>query len=202
VLVRELMTSVPAAGPDWPVRRAAALLLEHGLPAVPVVDGTGRLVGMVSEVDLIRDDIEADPRAQQRLLSDTEAALPRTVDEVMTPDVLALTAGADVSTAVTLMVQAGVRSLPVVEGDRVIGIIERRDVLRLLVVDSDAIRLEVSRRIAQATGNLVGVIVQDGVVTLETADGDRSAEIASLVARTVPGVLRVRVSPAQAAPGP
>ncbi|MDX6210066.1 MAG: hypothetical protein QOE24_2457 [Frankiales bacterium] len=192
MLVRELMAEALTAGPDWPVRRAAALLIEHGLPAAPVGAGGARLLGMVSEVDLIRDDIEADPRGQQRPLSGEQAALPRTVDEVMTREVFALLAGSDVNEAVALMVREKVRSLPVLDADRVVGIISRSDVLRLLVLDSETIRTEVVRRISDVTGETVDVVVDDGVVTLAAGSSDRVIELASLVARTVPGVLRVR----------
>jgi CBS domain-containing protein len=192
MLVRELMAEALTAGPDWPVRRAAVLLVEHDLPAAPVVDGAGRLVGMVSEMDLIRDDIEADPRGQQRPLPRGQAPLPRTVDEVMTRDVLALPAGSDIHEAVALMVREKVRSLPVLEGDRVVGMISRRDVLRLLVLDSETIRVEVARRVRDVTGETVAVVVEAGVVTLAAGSSDRATELGSLVARTVPGVLRVR----------
>jgi CBS domain-containing protein len=90
------------------------------------------------------------------------------------------------------MVREKVRSLPVLEGDRVVGMISRRDVLRLLVLDSETIRVEVARRVRDVTGETVAVVVEDGVVTLAAGSSDRATELGSLVARTVPGVLRVR----------
>ena len=74
MLVREAMTrSVATVAPDDSVHDAAQLLLQHRIASAPVVDDDGRLLGLVSEADLMRGRTEPDPRAHMR---PTDAPLP------------------------------------------------------------------------------------------------------------------------------
>jgi CBS domain-containing protein len=197
MLAREVMTSpVTTIRLGTPVPMAVALLLEAGVTAVPVLDSAGRLVGILSVLDLIEREVEADPRAHCLPLARDEAPLPRLVEDVMTADVIGVRDSADICDVVAVMVAERVTSVPVLSGDRVIGIISRRDVLRMLARSDDAIRQEVSHRIAEA-GQLSAVVrVDDGVVSISSS-GDPSRDLlAQLAARTVPGVLRLRESAA------
>jgi CBS domain-containing protein len=112
----------------------------------------------------------------------------------MTRDVLALPATADVGDVVALMVDERVKSVPMVDGGQVVGIVSRRDVLRMLVRDDDAIRTEVERRVAEVAGRQARLVeVDEGIVTLTSAGDNDGDVIAVLAARTVPGVIRVHL---------
>jgi CBS domain-containing protein len=144
---RQIMTTpVLTVRPNTTVREAATLLLEHQITAAPVLDAGGDLIGIVSEGDLVVDRFGHDPRNQIRPVQD-EPPGPQTVDEVMTTPVVALGPSADAADLAETMLGADVRSIPIVEGT-VIGIVSRRDLLRTLVRDDDAIRAEIVDRIA------------------------------------------------------
>jgi CBS domain-containing protein len=102
-----------------PVEEAANLLTRHRWTALPVVDAGGRLIGIVSEADLVRDPLEG--RRSPR---------PRTVAEAMTTDVVSLPPHAGIPELNRLMSSHGLRVVPIVEGDRLVGIVTRGDLLR------------------------------------------------------------------------
>ena len=187
---RQIMTSpVLTVRPETTVREAATLLLENRITAAPVLDAGGDVIGIVSEGDLVVDRFGHDPRNQVRPVQD-EPPGPQTVGEVMTTTVIALGPSADAADLAETMLGSDVRSIPIVEGATVIGIVSRRDLLRTLVRDDDAIRAEIVRRIADYRGPAAGdwdVQVTDGEVEIVGDVGDDGrAEVA--LARTVPGV--------------
>ena len=186
---RQIMTSpVLTVRPETTVRSAATLLLEHRITAAPVLDASGDLIGIVSEGDLVVDRFGHDPRNRVQPVQD-EPPGPQTVREVMTTTVIALGPSADAADLAETMLGSDVRSVPIVEGAAVIGIVSRRDLLRTLVRDDDAIRAEIVRRIADYRGPAGGwdVHVTDGEVEIVGDVGDDGrAEVA--LARTVPGV--------------
>jgi CBS domain-containing protein len=192
---RQIMTSpVLTVRSDTTVREAATLLLEHRVTAAPVLDAGGELIGIVSESDLVADRFVHDPRNQVRPVQD-EPPGPQTVGEVMTTPVIALGPSADAADLAQTMLGADVRSIPIVEGATVIGIVSRRDLLRTLIRDDDAIRAEVVDRIADYRGpaGTWDVQVTDGaVVIVGNLDDDGRAAVA--LARTVPGVGSVHVA--------
>lgn len=205
MLVREVMTSpVITVTEDTPVRRAIRVLHENDITAAPVVDAAGALVGVVSEMDLLRGEFEPDPRAWARPVRCAAGPPPRRVADVMTREVVTVTENTDATVLVGLMVSKRIKSLPVLRGDRVVGIVSRRDLLRMLARSDEELRAEVLARIAeQYPGDPAWrVTVRDGVVELygpaerdPERDPERDAaraEIAALLARTVPGVVRVR----------
>jgi CBS domain-containing protein len=185
---RQIMTSpVVTVHPATSVREAAALLLEHRITAVPVVDDHDELVGMVSEGDLVGDRFGHDPRSQLRPVED-EPPGPQTVGDVMTTSVVALGPSADAADLAQTMVGSDIRSIPIVEGATVVGIVSRRDLLRTLIRDDDAIRAEVLSRLAvyRESGEAYDVAVDEGAVTIYTDAGEQQRHAA--LARTVPGV--------------
>lgn len=198
MLVREAMTA-PAVTvhPSDTTRHALRLLHEHAVTALPVVDGDGRLVGIVSEIDLLCGEFEPDPRAFLRPVTGPTAPPPsRTVAAVMTSRVLATVPNADVAALFDAMLRARVKSVPVLDGRHVAGVISRSDMVAVLLRDDDLIRFDVQAALA---GYLPRpgwrVHVRDGEVTVE---GDLAATDPSLVeilARTVPGVVRVTLVP-------
>jgi CBS domain-containing protein len=136
---RDVMTSpVITLRPTTPVPVAAALLCSHGFTAAPVVDANAGLVGIASEADLVRG----------RILPDGWAAQPGpdpTVEEVMTPAPAAMRPEDDLADVVALLLDVRMRSVPIVEDGKLVGIVTRRDVLRV-VARRELTSDDVSRR--------------------------------------------------------
>ena len=203
--VRDVMTrDVFTVGPDTSAKYAAEVLTEHGFAALPVVDGDYQLVGIVAEADLLRDRLPADPRLHlRRDESAPEHTPPLLVRGAMTADVRVVESAADVSDVARLFVDGRIRSVPVLEQSRLVGIVSRRDLLRALVRPDDEIGHDLLRLVEGYTGELGSwdVAVTEGVATVRrtrgTPDGSPEVEDRALRAlgHTVPGVISVRVLP-------
>lgn len=195
MLVREVMTSpvITVRGTD-PVRRAIRLLYAHNITAAPVVDRAGRLVGVVSELDLLRGEFEPDPRAHALPVHAAADPPPRTVAEVMTEDPITVTETTDATTAIDLMVVKRIKSLPVIRGEHLVGIISRRDLIAMLARTDQELRQDVMRALHDQYpfGPSWQVIVRDGVAELSGRSNPNADGIADLIARTVPGIVRVK----------
>jgi CBS domain-containing protein len=127
---RDVMTqSVVTVGTSTTLAEAAHLLSTNGFTALPVVDEDGRLVGIVTEADLIKDRMPPDPRRQYWRTRHSPSA-SAAVEHVMTTPVESLTPGADTADAVQIMLLQHIRCLPIVDGQRLVGIVTRRDLLR------------------------------------------------------------------------
>jgi CBS domain-containing protein len=99
----------------------------------------------------------------------------------------------EATAAARMMLRHRLKSVPVVAGDRVVGMVTRRDLLRLIARSDQDIQADLERRIAEEVQALqqVGIRVEDGVVTVET-DGDPCRQLVEGLARTIPGVVEVR----------
>ncbi|WP_345379305.1 CBS domain-containing protein [Pseudonocardia yuanmonensis] len=120
--VREVMSDpvlVVALGST--VRDAAAVLAAHGLSEVPVVDERDRFVGMLTEADLVPDRLEG-----------RRGPAPSGVGPLVRTDVPTATPDGDLLGLVQRMREADVRVVPVLDGDRVAGIVTFSDLLRVL----------------------------------------------------------------------
>lgn len=136
---RDVMTTpVITVRPDTSVRAAADLLCSHGFTAAPVVDASGTLVGIATEADLVRGRIMPDGWTVER---DAEP----TVGQAMTPAPSAMRPEDDLADVVALMLDARLRSIPIVNDDKLVGIVTRRDVLRV-VARRELTSEEVARR--------------------------------------------------------
>jgi CBS-domain-containing membrane protein len=194
MLVREVMTSPVVTVPsDWTVKQAVHLLYEGDITAAPVLDDEGRMVGIVSEMDLLRGEFEADPRAYLRPAAEPESPPPAAVEDVMTPRVQTVRENDDVLDLVELMIMTGVKSVPVTRDSDLAGIVSRRDLMGILAHGDERIRDDVLAALRELSAETATtrVAVHDGVVELSGDADDRSARIADVIARTVPGVLRV-----------
>lgn len=188
---RQIMSSpVVTVRPGTTVRDAAALLLGRRITAAPVLGDADELVGMVSEGDLVGRRFGQDPRSHVRPVDD-EPTGPRTVGEVMTTTVVALGPSADAADVAAAMLSADVRSIPVVEGGAVLGIVSRRDLLRTLIRDDADIGADVLARLApdRAATDDWDAEVTDGKVTLLGHFDEHAARAALAATRTVPGVV-------------
>jgi CBS domain-containing protein len=183
---RDIMTSpVVTVTPDTSLKDVAALLVERAINAVPVVDGGGRLCGIVSEADLLG--LEA------AVAQGGRGGPPHVAREVMTQSVYTLATDTDAAAAARMMLRHGLKSVPVVAGDRVVGIVARRDLLRLVARGDQDVRADLESRLKEEIELLqrVRIEVADGVVTVAGA-GDLGRQLVVGLARTVPGVVEVR----------
>lgn len=115
--VHEAMTrEVITVGTADSVAMAAGLMLHHRHSALPVVDGESRLVGIVSEADIL-----AGPR--------TARPANVTVGDVMTRTPITVHIGATVGEARALVADRGLRTVPVIDGDRLVGVLSRSDLI-------------------------------------------------------------------------
>jgi CBS domain-containing protein len=132
MLVRDVMTSpVVTVHVDDGLDRAARLLREHGVRALPVVDGGGHVLGMVTETDVVRDAVPRDPWARD-LHPSASGPHPASVRDVMSFHPVALLPDVELPVAADLLVSGHLTSLPVVEDGVVVGILTRHDLVALL----------------------------------------------------------------------
>ncbi|GGJ48297.1 CBS domain-containing protein [Streptomyces brasiliensis] len=180
-IIGEVMTrEVVQARPETPFKDVARLLDRHRISGLPVVDRDDKVVGVVSETDLIRHQAasSASRRATElprpatgrpaRHAADGKAA---TAGDLMSTPAVTVHPEQRVADAARVMERHGVERLPVVdEEDRLIGIATRRDLLRVFLRTDEEIHQEVADVLSRGTGlaaDTVTVSVRDGVVTLE-----------------------------------
>lgn len=194
---RDIMTrSVVTVRTSSSVQQAGVLMTERGITSLPVLDEDDRVVGIVSEADLIRDRMPHDPRSHLRPEPHEQPDPARWVHEVMSDTVICLGGGADTADLAALMLDNNLRAVPIIDGDHLVGIVSRRDLLRTLLRDDGAIGSEVSHRLDDYAGE-VGrwtVAVDGGIVSISGhLDDQADQKIVTTLARTVPGVLRVHI---------
>jgi CBS domain-containing membrane protein len=134
--VRDLMTKrIYVVGPELPVALVGSLMREKHLRHVPVVSDEGRLVGLVSERDLLRSTMPAD----EELSFPGRAGLLKPVHagDIMTRNVEAVEADTDLASAARIMVENKYGCLPVFDGGSLTGIITETDFLRLMSDDEE-----------------------------------------------------------------
>jgi CBS domain-containing protein len=176
-----------------PVKTALRLLAENHITSMPVLDQAGRLHGVVSEADLIRDMVGPDARAHEIPLEHTSEAHPEVVGDVMSAHPVEVSPHDDVAVAVDLMTTTAVKSLPVVSRGVVVGMLSRGDVVRALAKTDRQIALEVDTLLeAVGLGDWIAD-VSDGRVSLSGPENSEDRTVAEIVASTVPGVVQVDV---------
>lgn len=199
IAVGSVMTrNVVTVAPETSFRELVAVMTEHGISAVPVVDGRGRPIGVVSEADILAkqefhgggDDLPHHDRAAR---DRWYRAQGRNAAEVMTTPVRSVYANEPVSSVARLLARTGIRRVFVTSWyGRLIGVVSRRDLLRVYLRDDDALRDEI-RESLRGAGLAVDVRVEAGVATV---DGDVARpELVDTVLRLVwarPGVIGVR----------
>jgi CBS domain-containing protein len=194
VRVRDVMSSpVVWVPPDMGLKEVADLLVTRAISAVPVVED-GELVGIISEADLVPLELAPDPRAHLIPSADASARLPKVAGEAMTRQVVALPEEADAAEAGRLLLERRIKSIPVLRGRRVVGIVARRDLLKVLARSDQDITRDLEGLLASELGapSPYRVTVRDGLVTLIGPADPTSRRLAGLLAREVPGVVEVR----------
>lgn len=149
-LARDIMTPDPATiGPSATVTEAARIMTERGVGSLPVMDGD-RLIGIVTEGDLIMQDVKLEfptyihlldgfimyPPSTQRFESELRKAVAAEVADVMTADPVTVQADASIGDVATLLAEEDVSRLPVLEGDRLVGIVSKHDIVRSIAAGS------------------------------------------------------------------
>jgi CBS domain-containing protein len=191
--IEEVMTPrVAVVTPETPVKEVAAFLDRHSFGAAPVVDPDGRLIGIITEADLIAIEETPDPRRHARRDLPAEAPSPRTAADVMTAPVIAARVGTDTADVIGIMRAEHLTRMPVLDQDgRMAGLVSRSDLIRLLIRPDAEIEADV-RRILEPW-NSVGVAdirVTGGEVTVPASTGPSRPLLDHLI-RAIPGVIGV-----------
>nr|WP_190217309.1 CBS domain-containing protein [Streptomyces griseosporeus] len=194
--------SVATVGLETPFKDVVRALQDRRVSALPVVDGSGHVVGIVSEADLLPKeefrDRDPDRRTQLRRLADLAKAGSDTAQDLMTSPAITIAPGATLAQAARVMARARVKRLPVVDDTgRLLGIVSRADLLKVFLRDdediAEQVRREVTAYLFPGSAPDVRVHVQDGVVRLGGRIRDRSlVPVAARLVRAVEGVVDVR----------
>ncbi len=213
----DIMTAkVVTVSVDTDVEVIARLLLERRISAVPVVDSSDHILGIVSEGDLIRRPETETERHRSwwlRLLADkTERAEEyvkshgRRADQVMTRDVVTVTEDSNVGEIAELLEQRRIKRVPVVRDGKLVGIVSRANLLQGLAAHKERIEapttddrsirdrvLAVLNEQDWVSHGGLNVIVNDGVVELwGWAESQKERDALRLAAESVEGVREVK----------
>ena len=145
--VRDIMTAEPrVVSPDTPLRQAASDMVRAGIGGLPVVDEQGRVIGMLSERELVRHLLSAylhggasaASGAGSAAAAGTAAKTPpgasrRLVRDVMTRQVLCVSPDQPLAEVASIMTSKDVDRVPVVGGGRLVGLLTRGDIVRKLI---------------------------------------------------------------------
>ena len=144
--VREIMSrDVKTVTPATSVKDAAQMMIDSDIGALPVMDEGGDLAGMVTESDLIMQDVKVHFPTYFQLLdgfvylgsiskfeSQLKKAVAARVSDVMTTDIVTVTAEADVEDVATMMVERDISRIPVLEDGKLAGIVTKHDIVRAI----------------------------------------------------------------------
>jgi CBS domain-containing protein len=213
-----MTTDVISVDPDTTIRALATLLAERGISGTPVVDASGKLVGIVSEGDLLhRAEIGTAHRHRERRRSwwlDHFAAESAreyikshggAVKDVMTRDVVTVTEDTDLGDVAALLEARRVKRVPVMRDGKVVGIISRANLVRALGATKGAAPREGEGDDRTIRAGLLAelgreewatriwpedIIVRDGIVHfwLSSDEPDEKKQALRVAAETIPGV--------------
>jgi CBS domain-containing protein len=216
MIASDVMTrNVISVPPDATVADAVALMLDRGISGLLVVDHGGTLAGIVTEGDLLRRDELGTGRRRSwwlrliaspgRQAADFTRTHGRRVSDVMTQDVISVTVTSPLEEIVAMMEEHRIKRVPVLDGNKVVGVVSRADLLRALAVaarehavaagDDPTIRnriLETLARESWAPRTTLNVTVVNGVVDLwGTISNDQERRAICVIAENTPGVRKV-----------
>jgi CBS domain-containing protein len=212
---QDVMTrSVVTIREEAAVRDAARLLVERKISGLPVVDAQGRVIGLITEADLIVRQRERPPRESwwhrffadpERLAESYRKAEGSTVGDVMTRSVICVDPLMPVGAIATLLQRRGIKRVPVVAQGRLVGIVSRADLVRALAgqspgpaasaADGDIVRTINDRLDREPWAHRSGVLVKSdgGVVELwGLVESESEKAATAALARAVTGVKDVR----------
>ena len=212
-----MTTDVITVDPDMTVQGVASLLAERGISGAPVVDAHGKLVGIISEGDLLhRAEIGTAHRHRDRrrswwldhfasdLAREYVKSHGRTVRDIMTHDVVSVTEDTDLANVAALLEAKRIKRVPVMRDDEVVGIISRANIVRAVGAtkgvipgmgenDDRSIRTRLLTELGQEEWARVwpeDVIVRDGVVHFWLSDDEPvdNRRALRVAAETIAGV--------------
>ncbi|MGR6918041.1 CBS domain-containing protein [[Actinomadura] parvosata] len=200
-----MTTEVAAVNQSAGFHTVAELLISRSVSGVPVLDDDNRVVGVVSEADLLAkeefkeryygDDYRPPLRARIRHATGSEGSgyrksLGETAGDLMTSPAHVTTPDAPIVSAARLMDRHGVKRLPVVDpGGRLVGIVSRRDLIKVFLRQDH----EIEQEVRAALHGQAEVTVHDAVVTLTGTYAERSQAVTALrLAENIDGVVAVR----------
>jgi predicted transcriptional regulator len=187
---KDIMSSpVIIVYPETPARKAADVLAKQRISIIPVIDVVGALVGTVSQAEVGLDRTE--PDLESRLIP--QDGCERSVAEVMKTDVITVAEGAEVAEVARLMIDHGLEAIPVTNGTKMTGIVARHDLVRMLARSDVEIEADLDNLLDDETLSLGSfrAEVGDGVVTLRGPQDTMSRRCAAMLAKSLPGVVRV-----------
>ncbi|MEV7085483.1 CBS domain-containing protein [Streptomyces sp. NPDC093085] len=201
-VVGDVMTNpVVAVGPRAGFKEIVETLKRWKVSAVPVLEGDGRVVGVVSEADLLAKEAERagpDRTERTRHPGESRKAGAVTAEELMTVPAVTVREDATLAQAARTMARGALKRLPVVDGEGMLrGIVSRSDLLKVFLRPdaelAEEVRRDVVERLFRVSRESVDVSVTDGVVTLSGQVGDTAlVPVAARLARAVEGVVEVR----------
>lgn len=184
-----MSTEVISVSPQTPIKDAARLMFRHRVSGLPVCDEASCLVGIITEADFLRIEVARD---------EAETLQPiETVDQVMSRGVVTVGPDEPIADAAKKMVVHDVKRMPVVDdGDHVLGIISRLDVVAVFTrpdeIIEDEIREDLIRRVLFVDPDDINVSVVEGVVRLGGEIGtSNESRLVEELARRLDGVIRV-----------
>ncbi|WP_107098030.1 CBS domain-containing protein [Streptomyces atriruber] len=193
--------TVIAVGREAPFKEIVALMGQWNVSALPVLAGEGRVIGVVSEADLLPKEEfrDSDPSHfdQLRRLSDLAKAGGVSAGEVMSSPAVTVHPDATLSQAARIMAQRKVKRLPVVDANGLLqGVVSRSDLLKVFLRTDRELADEVTRTVTAFLfpDRAVTVVVENGVVTLGGEVRDRTlVPVAARLTRAIEGVVDVRM---------
>lgn len=178
--VKQRMTPDPITiTPDTTHRQAVALMEKHGIRRLPVVGKDGRLIGMVSQSDLVG---SAPSKATSLSMYEITTLLDKlTVDRIMTTPVIAVDEECSLAGAANIMLKHRVGALPIVRGEELVGIITETDIFRAFVevMGGGEPGLQIDLGVADERGQLAAVAsalaaVGSNIVSITTFEGEEA----------------------------
>ncbi|MEU1199111.1 CBS domain-containing protein [Streptomyces sp. NPDC005813] len=202
-IVSDVMTpTVVAVGRDAPFKDIVTLMEQWKVSALPVLEGEGRVIGVVSEADLLPKEEfrDSDPErfTRQRRLTDLAKASGLTAWDLMSTPAVTVHADAALAEAARIMAQRKIKRLPVVNDVGLLeGIVSRADLLKVFLREdeelAEEVRHEVVDRLFPLSADHIQVEASDGVVTLAGwVESTGLVPVAERLARAVEGVVDVR----------
>ncbi|MBT8214935.1 MAG: CBS domain-containing protein [Acidimicrobiia bacterium] len=187
--------------PEQTLKAAARLMIGEGVSGLPVVDGAGAVVGIITEADFLAKEASRGRTRYRRLLDtifgEEEIVKAELVSEAMTPDPITIDPHARVSEAARIMDENKVKRLPVVDtAGKLLGIVSRADVVGAFIRPDEVIeaqlRQDVIRRILMIDDKELAVSVKDGIVMVGgTVPTKTDARLLEELAARLEGVIRV-----------
>ncbi|MCL6669949.1 MULTISPECIES: CBS domain-containing protein [Streptomyces] len=196
--VSDVMTqTVIAVGRDASFKEVVGLIDQWKVSALPVLVGEGRVVGVVSEADLLPKEEFRDGGEENAERTEREKAAALTAGELMSTPAVTVHADATVAEAARIMARRHVKRLPVVDSvDILQGVVSRSDLLKVFLRNDEEIADEVRHSVLSQLPitTPLTVTVADGVVTLGGVLPDRTlVPIVARAVRAVEGVVDIRL---------